>query len=124
MWAHAEYLKLLRSVSDGRVFDLIPEVAARYLMPRTARRVVQVWTFFCPALTTPRGATLRIVAEVPFLLHWSMEDWQDSSSRTVLTGVHFVDIDVSSTGASAVTFTFYWPEAARWEGRDFRVDVS
>jgi glucoamylase len=124
MWAHAEYLKLLRSVSDGRVFDLIPEVAARYLMPRTARRVVQVWTFFCPALTTPRGATLRIVAEVPFLLHWSMDDWQDSSSRTVLTGVHFVDIDVSSTGASAVTFTFYWPEAARWEGRDFRVDVS
>ena len=31
MWAHAEYIKLLRSVSDGRVFDLIPEVAHRYL---------------------------------------------------------------------------------------------
>ena len=27
MWAHAEYIKLLRSVSDGHVFDLIPEVA-------------------------------------------------------------------------------------------------
>ena len=31
MWAHAEYIKLLRSVSDGHVFDLIPEVASRYL---------------------------------------------------------------------------------------------
>lgn len=26
MWCHAEYVKLLRSVKDGRVFDLIPEV--------------------------------------------------------------------------------------------------
>jgi len=31
MWAHAEYIKLLRSAADGKVFDLIPEVADRYL---------------------------------------------------------------------------------------------
>ena len=30
MWAHAEYLKLLRSASDGEVFDRIPHVSARY----------------------------------------------------------------------------------------------
>ena len=30
MWVHAEYIKLLRSVADGRVFDLIPAVADRY----------------------------------------------------------------------------------------------
>ena len=34
MWAHAEYVKLLRSVADGRVFDLIPVVADRYLNKR------------------------------------------------------------------------------------------
>lgn len=34
MWAHAEYVKLLRSVSDGQVFDLIPVVAERYLKKR------------------------------------------------------------------------------------------
>ena len=27
MWAHAEYVKLLRSVTDGHVFDLLPIVA-------------------------------------------------------------------------------------------------
>ena len=31
MWAHAEYIKLLRSVRDGKVSDLIVEVAKRYL---------------------------------------------------------------------------------------------
>ena len=29
-WAHAEYIKLVRSAADGQVFDLIPEVADRY----------------------------------------------------------------------------------------------
>jgi glucoamylase len=29
-WAHAEYIKLLRSIRDGQVFDVIPPVAARY----------------------------------------------------------------------------------------------
>ena len=31
MWAHSEYVKLLRSVVDNRVFDLIEPVAHRYL---------------------------------------------------------------------------------------------
>jgi glucoamylase len=30
MWAHADYIKLLRSVREGKVFDLIAEVAKRY----------------------------------------------------------------------------------------------
>src|SRR5712664_1646173 len=30
MWAHAEYIKLLRSTHDGQVFDRIPAVAERY----------------------------------------------------------------------------------------------
>ena len=30
VWAHAEYLKLLRSVADGKVFDRISVVADRY----------------------------------------------------------------------------------------------
>ena len=30
LWAHAEYVKLLRSMADGKVFDLIDPVAERY----------------------------------------------------------------------------------------------
>src|SRR5207245_7560548 len=42
MWAHAEYIKLLRSAADGQVFDLIPEVADRYLHPHQ-RLPLEVW---------------------------------------------------------------------------------
>jgi glucoamylase len=39
MWAHAENIKLLRSVSDDRVFDLVPEVSDRYLsVPNNRQR--------------------------------------------------------------------------------------
>ena len=31
VWAHAEYVKLVRSLSEGRVFDLPPQTAKRYL---------------------------------------------------------------------------------------------
>jgi glucoamylase len=30
VWAHAEHVKLLRSLKDGRVFDMPPEPAQRY----------------------------------------------------------------------------------------------
>lgn len=39
MWAHAEYIKLLRSKHDGQVFDLIPEVAERYRKSRSCGRL-------------------------------------------------------------------------------------
>ena len=36
VWAHAEYVKLLRSATDKRVFDRIDAVAERYATPRRA----------------------------------------------------------------------------------------
>jgi glucoamylase len=43
MWAHAEYIKLLRSVFDGKVFDFIPEVADRYIVNRKACKALEIW---------------------------------------------------------------------------------
>jgi len=37
MWAHAKYVKLLRSATEGKVYDYIPEVAKRYLGKRGKR---------------------------------------------------------------------------------------
>ena len=42
MWAHAEYIKLLRSAADGQVFDRIPIVAERYLNSR-GRKDLEIW---------------------------------------------------------------------------------
>ena len=38
VWAHAEYLKLLRSAVDGKVFDRIDPVYERYCEPEGERK--------------------------------------------------------------------------------------
>ena len=43
MWAHAEYVKLLRSASDGKIFDLIPEVSKRYISDRSSCKRLEIW---------------------------------------------------------------------------------
>lgn len=125
-WAHAEYLKLLRSVKDGQCFDIIPEVAERYLKPRAARRRVHVWSFLYPALTIEPGMTLRVIAEAEFLLHWSRDGWksaEDLQSSTNLLNVHYAEIDLPAGAQGELVFTFYWPGDQRWEGRDFEVAI-
>jgi glucoamylase len=127
MWAHAEYLKLLRSALDNAVFDLIPEVAERYCGPRGPRRRIHVWSFLYPALRVGAGTTLRIIADDEFLLHWSRDGWgtaTDTESRTNLLGVHYADIETAPEARGGdIVFTFRWAAGQRWEGRDFRVAV-
>ncbi|MBC8121976.1 MAG: glucan 1,4-alpha-glucosidase [Gemmatimonadaceae bacterium] len=126
MWAHAEYIKLLRSVTDGRVFDCIPEVAQRYLGNRECRPI-EVWKFNRRTATVKRGATLRILKTGhPFRLRWSRDEWQNTGempSRATAVGIEYVDIAVPRDQQAPIRFTFYWTGSERWEGRDYMVSV-
>lgn len=126
MWAHAEYIKLLRSVRDGRVFDLIPTVADRYLRKR-GRKDIEVWKPVRQVRRVRVGQTLRIQAPRPFQLHWSRDDWQsaqDTDSSATLLGIHFLDIPVTAPQTTPIRFTFLWRDNTRWEGRDYKVAVE
>ncbi len=125
MWAHAEYVKLLRSASDSQVFDLIPEVADRYLHPRR-RQQLEVWKVNRKVRSVPAGVTLRIQAVDPFMLHWSRDQWlhsTDTRSEATSIGINFVDIKLAPGEHAPVTFTFLWRDDDRWEGKDYTVDV-
>ncbi|MBI1872776.1 MAG: glucan 1,4-alpha-glucosidase, partial [Acidobacteria bacterium] len=126
MWAHAEYIKLLRSIRDGEVFDQIPNVAKRYRAARRKCRPLEIWKPNRQARAVRRGHTLRIQAPAAFRLHWTRDEWQDvtdtTSSPTAL-GIEFVDIPVSSSQQAPIRFTFFWTRANRWEGRDYDVAV-
>jgi glucoamylase len=125
MWAHAEYIKLLRSVADGGVFDLIPEVAERYLNNR-GRRDLEVWKHNRQVQSVPAGCVLRIQAADPFMLHWSNDEWKtpvDTASQTTAIGIHFVDVASARDDRAPILFTFRWLDDGRWEGHDYKVDV-
>jgi glucoamylase len=126
MWAHAEYIKLLRSAADGRVFDLIPEVADRYLQPRR-RQPLELWKSNRQLRWVKPGVTLRIQGAAAFMLHWSRDQWlhfTDTRSDATSFGINFVDIRLGAGDRAPVTFTFKWLDEDRWEGKDYTVQIK
>jgi glucoamylase len=126
MWAHAEYVKLLRSAADGRVFDLIPIVADRYLAGK-GRKDLEVWKPIRQVRGVARGQVLRVQAPADFRLRWTADEWQtvqDTDSRPSGLGIAYVDIPIAESQRAPVRFTFYWPGRQEWEGRDYVVEVA
>jgi glucoamylase len=126
VWAHGEYLRLVRSAADGRVFDLIPEVAERYQKRRPASAAT-VWMFRFQTATVRAGGTLRVQAEAAFRLRWTVDGWKnanDTEATKTGFGVWFADVKAPKEPKAAVEFTFYWTESQKWEGTNFRVEVE
>ncbi len=127
VWAHAEYLKLRRSLRDGRVFDLPPQTVKRYLTEKSVCPRM-VWRFNHKLRWMPSGKILRIEALAPAVIRWTADDWntvQDVTAHDVGLGIHIADLTTDSLPeGKQVKFTFYWTDAALWEGADFIVPVG
>lgn len=127
VWAQAEYVKLRRSLQDGRVFDTPPQAVQRYLVQKTGSPHA-VWRFNQKCFSMPAGKTLRIETLARAVVHWSSDGWQsvqDSDTRDTGLGVHLCDLPTGHlSSGSGVTFTFCWPEVQWWEGKDFSVSVE
>jgi hypothetical protein len=83
VWAHAEYLKLRRSLQESRVFDLPPQTVQRYLIEKTGSPRI-AWRFNHKIRVMPAGKILRIETMAPAVIHWSVDDWdtvQDVKTR-------------------------------------------
>jgi glucoamylase len=127
MWAHAEYIKLLRSRRDGRVFDRIPEVAARYAGDRKATRPLEVWKPNRRPRKVAAGATLRIQAAEPFALRWSRDGWRsavDQDSVPTPLGIDHLDLPTREGERGEFRFTFRWRGRDAWEGADYAVAIE
>jgi glucoamylase len=127
LWAHAEYIKLLRSVHDGRVFDLIPEVADRYIRNRSILHDVQFWSIQHPSGSVQCGRTLRILAETAFEAHFSLDNWStttDTQSTSTNLGIDYCDIVIPDSQRVSLQFALFWTVQRRWEGRDFEVNCT
>jgi len=126
VWAHAEYLKLQRSLRDGRVFDLPPQTVQRYLVEKNVCPRV-VWRFNHKIRTMSSGNILRVETLVPALVHWSDDNWQtvrDTRTMDSALGIHYADLQTAALpDGEQVLFTFYWPRAEHWENKDYRVRV-
>jgi len=127
VWAHSEYIKLRRSIRDGKIFDQPPQTVQRYLKEKHVRQFFG-WRFNNKTRSIPRNKTLRLVLLTPARVHWSLDNWktaQDNDAHDTGLGIFTLDLPTASLppGSEAV-FTFFWPQENRWEGTDYRVKIE
>jgi len=127
VWAHAEYLKLRRSLRDGRLFDQPPQTMQRYLKEKTVSPRL-TWRFNHKLRSLPPGKILRIELMAPAVIHWTADDWktcQDLKTHDAGLGIHLADLPTQSLPeGKQIKLTFYWPDANHWEGNDFMVRIA
>jgi glucoamylase len=126
-WAHAEYVKLVRSIALGHSIDR-PEAAWRRYGGIAPRPVRATWRFTAPIPSMPAGRILRLEVMAPARVRFSIDEqaWTDLDCRDTGLGVWLADIPGTErlVPGDAIDFTFWWTEAGHWEGRDLRVVVA
>jgi glucoamylase len=123
VWAHAEYVKLLRSVTDGKIFDRISAVAERYGREKRPAPV-EIFRLERQLENIAAGRKLRVLADDQFAMVWTTDDWKTTSrkeSRNVGPAGYFVDAETEAGKAGRIIFTLQWHQDDRWEGRNFEV---
>lgn len=127
VWAHGEHIKLLRSLRDGAVFDMPAVVRQRYAESSHPSDLV-VWRFNTRPASLDAGSRLRIETLAPMRVHWSTDHWKtvhDAESEKTSFDIHVVVLDTRTLQVgNTLVFTFYWPDADRWEGADFLVTAQ
>jgi glucoamylase len=127
VWAHSEYIKLRRSLRDGKIFDQPPQTVQRYLVEKHPCHFFP-WRFNNKARTLPCGKKLRLAVLAPATVRWSVDGWQtalETRARDTKLGVYVVDLPTDKLPVGRrIVFTFRWEPEHRWEGVDYTVVVE
>jgi glucoamylase len=126
VWAHAEYVKLLRSLRDGVIFDLPPQTVQRYITDNTQPRL-RDWRENWWRSRIPAGQNLRVQLVAPGTLRWSSDGWgsfEETGTEDIGLGLNTAELPTASLPAgSKIEFT--WRSAAGdWRGVNFSVEIG
>jgi glucoamylase len=127
VWAHAEHIKLLRSLRDGEIFDMSRHTFERYVKNQPAPAPV-TWRFKSKIDRIAKGRVLRFDLTEPAVLHWSTDNWVTvTDNHTDATGLKTYIWDIATERfeqGTIIRFTFYWMLRNQWEGTDFQITVE
>ena len=126
VWAHAEHIKLLRSLRDNAVFDMPPQGVERYIKNKTTAPFI-LWRFNNKTSQVLAGKRLRIEVMAKAVIRWSSDGWKSKSDIETRENGFGIEVAELATErlekGSVIAFTFYWPDTDHWEGMDFSVAV-
>ena len=126
VWAHAEYVKLLRSLRDAAVFDLPPQTKQRYIIDEIQPRL-RDWREDWWRSRIPVGQNLRIQLDAPGFVRWSDDGWanfQETGTTDIGLGVNTAELPAQALKAGG-RIEFTWRYATgMWRGTNFTVEIG
>ncbi len=127
VWAHAEHIKLLRSLNDGTIFDRPPQPVRRYQREKHKARI-RPWRPDWRTPTIPAGRMLRLDLPEPALVHWSIDGWKtrnDVQTTDTGLGIHIVELSLEGLmPGKAIVFTWKLLRTNQWLGQDHSVTLT
>ena len=126
VWAHAEHIKLRRSLFDDKVFDIPPQTVERYQVEKTMPKH-HGWRPANKCDHMPIGLDLRIELRASARVHWSDDGWQTvHDTETVDTGLGIYVCDLPAAKLKPgrkIDFTWMALADNKWAGTDYDVEV-
>jgi glucoamylase len=120
-WAHAEYIRLVRSVSEKKVFDRLDVVANRYVASHPPPNSLEIWNFDYRPSQIKAGNRLRFLLGGNFFLRWTTDNWASftDSQAKQMVGIYFVDLATNAGQVgTTIQFTMFWLDSQTWQGGD------
>ena len=127
VWAHAEFLKLLRARREKRPIELLNSLE-EHLRRKTATVGTWHWRTDIPFDALPANRDLLVEMESPFVLHMGFDGWkavEDRSSAALPFGRHGVRLGKDElAGNRVLDFTRYFSRDSKWEGNDYHIWIA
>ena len=120
-WAHAEYIKLLRSLHDGHVFDMPQTTVRRYLEDKRSSGVT-LWTRTERRTWIRAGRRFRVMTGHPGVVSWHGPN--GSGGEAVLTARPFGFFTATLETSALMPKAKFSIEIAPQDGEAERFQVS
>lgn len=101
-WAHAEYMCLVKSRSQGSPFDRVLPAYERYVQQQGVQQSIEMWTWSFRPSSLREGSTLRVILSQAFTVKCAEALF---TSQVMESDLHFVDLLTSHLSVGE-TFEF------------------
>lgn len=122
VWTHSEYIRLLRSLQDEKVFSTPIQTTERYLKKKVKPKVA-LWQLKAQFSSIPKGLKLRIQLPHASRLKFSKDGWKTHEEVDLKPngfGGWYKDFEMPSQ----FEFTIFWLDENRWEEKNYSIGVD
>jgi len=127
VWAHSEYVKLVRSLEDNNIFDMPFQTKHRYIKENHPSNL-KIWKYNHKCSQMNVGKILRIELRAEASVRWSIDDWktfQESETIDTGLGIYYVDLPTKDLSAQIkLSFTFHWLARDKWENINYEIELT